>query len=383
MSRNINIDDDLQNDGFDDGRGAFTGGPKRKIQGLKAFVALMLIMCLGFLGWFGYEQYQRMNKPVEKKEPAAQTGANSLKAYKFDSEPADNEPQGNAGNAGTAGTASTGNAGSNTGGTNNGKPELTPEQKAMQRRLGKGFTQDGLAAAVADGGTTGEKPRRPQTSEGSSALSNSLNSSRRGRVMASMLLNPSLTVPQGKMIRCGTTTELDTTVPGMVSCLVSADVMSADNKVVLISKGAQVTGEVSGGIKDGQARVFVLWTRLRNPDQSIVYLDSPGTNRLGSAGVPGQVNSHFWERYGPALMLSVLSDAGSALVQSAANSGNSTNTNINLDNTSSTSDSMGREALKATLSIPPTLYAPQGDSVSIYVARDVDFSDVYALEMDH
>ena len=183
------------------------------------------------------------------------------------------------------------------------------------------------------------------------------------------------------MIRCGTTTELDTTVPGMVSCLVSLDVWSADNKVKLISKGAQVTGEVSGGIKDGQARVFVLWTRLRNPDQSIVYLDSPGTNRLGSAGIPGQVDSHFWERYGPALMLSIISDAGSALVQTAANSGSSSNTNVNLDNTSSTSDSMGREALRATLNIPPTLYDQQGDSVSIYVARDVDFSDVYSLEM--
>ncbi|MDU9042797.1 type IV secretion system protein VirB10 [Pseudomonas corrugata] len=379
MSRNIDIDDDLQNDGFEDGRGAFTGGPKRKIQGLKAFVALMLIMCLGFLGWFGYEQYQRMNKPPEKKEPAAQTGANSLRAYKFDSEPADNEAPRTADNATTAASAPSGN-GSNTGGTNNGKTELTPEQKAMQRRLGKGFTQDNLT--VAAGAATGEGARRPQTSESSSALSNSLNSSRRARVKASMLLNPSLTVPQGKMIRCGTTAELDTTVPGMVSCLVSADVMSADNKVVLINKGAQVVGEVSGGIKDGQARVFVLWTRLRNPDQAYVYLDSPGTNRLGSAGVPGQVNSHFWERYGPALMLSVLSDGGSALIQSAANSGNSTNTNINLDNTSSTGDSMGREALKATLSIPPTLYAPQGDAVSIYVARDVDFSDVYALEMN-
>ncbi|WP_116893111.1 type IV secretion system protein VirB10 [Pseudomonas savastanoi] len=381
MSRNIDIDDDLHDDGFDDGRGAFNGGPKRKVQGLKAFVALMLIMCMGFLGWFGYQQYQRLNQPAKQKEPAAQTGANSLKAHKFDSEPADDEPQGSTGNAATAGTASTGNTGA-TGTSDGNPPPETPEQRAMKRRLGKSFKEDSNVAAVADA-TGNERPGRPQTSENSSALSNSLNSSRRGRVMASMLLNPSLTVPQGKMIRCGTTTELDTTVPGMVSCLVSADVMSADNKVTLISKGAQVTGEVSGGIKDGQARVFVLWTRLRNPDQSVVYLDSPGTNRLGSAGIPGQVNSHFWERYGPALMLSVLSDAGSALVQTAANSGNNnTNTNINLDNTSSTSDSMGREALKATLSIPPTLYAPQGDAVSIYVARDVDFSDVYSLELN-
>ena len=378
MSRNIDIDDDLEKDGFEDGRGAFTGGPRRKVQGLRAFVVLMLLMALAFIGWFAYQQYQRLNPPPEAEQKATLRGANSLKEYKFDTNPGTETQTPAANRNSTAATSgATTNAGTNN--TNNGKPVLTPEQKAMQRRLGKAFASGN--ELVDNGAAEANGPRRPQSSDNSNALSNSLNSSRRERVKASMLLNPSLTVPEGKMIRCGTTTELDTTVPGMVSCLVSLDVWSADNKVKLISKGAQVTGEVSGGIKDGQARVFVLWTRLRNPDQSIVYLDSPGTNRLGSAGIPGQVDSHFWERYGPALMLSIISDAGSALVQTAANSGSSSNTNVNLDNTSSTSDSMGREALRATLNIPPTLYDQQGDSVSIYVARDVDFSDVYSLEM--
>lgn len=378
MSRNIDIDDDLEKDGFEDGRGAFTGGPRRKVQGLRAFVVLMLLMALAFIGWFAYQQYQRLNPPPEAEQKATLRGANSLKEYKFDTNPGTEKQTPAANTNSTAATSgATTNAGTNN--TNNGKPVLTPEQKAMQRRLGKAFASGN--ELVDSGAAEANGPRRPQSSDNSNALSNSLNSSRRERVKASILLNPSLTVPEGKMIRCGTTTELDTTVPGMVSCLVSLDVWSADNKVKLISKGAQVTGEVSGGIKDGQARVFVLWTRLRNPDQSIVYLDSPGTNRLGSAGIPGQVDSHFWERYGPALMLSIISDAGSALVQTAANSGSSSNTNVNLDNTSSTSDSMGREALRATLNIPPTLYDQQGDSVSIYVARDVDFSDVYSLEM--
>lgn len=376
MSRNIDIDDDLEKDGFEDGRGAFTGGPRRKVQGLRAFVVLMLLMALAFIGWFAYQQYHRLNPPPEAEQKATLRGANSLKEYKFDTNPG-TETQTPAANTTATTSGATTNSGTNN--TNNGKPVLTPEQKAMQRRLGKAFASGN--ELVDNGAAEANGPRRPQSSDNSNALSNSLNSSRRERVKASMLLNPSLTVPEGKMIRCGTTTELDTTVPGMVSCLVSLDVWSADNKVKLISKGAQVTGEVSGGIKDGQARVFVLWTRLRNPDQSIVYLDSPGTNRLGSAGIPGQVDSHFWERYGPALMLSIISDAGSALVQTAANSGSSSNTNVNLDNTSSTSDSMGREALRATLNIPPTLYDQQGDSVSIYVARDVDFSDVYSLEM--
>lgn len=70
-----------------------------------------------------------------------------------------------------------------------------------------------------------------------------------------------------------------------MKCTVSRDVYSADGTVKLIDKGAVVTGEQNSGIQNGQNRVFVLWSRLRNPDQTIVNLDSSGTNALGSAGV--------------------------------------------------------------------------------------------------
>ncbi|WP_235021331.1 TrbI/VirB10 family protein [Caballeronia telluris] len=126
------------------------------------------------------------------------------------------------------------------------------------------------------------------------------------RVMASTSKHPSLTVPAGTMIQCGTATELDTTVPGQIKCHVSQDVYSFDHKVRLIDKGATVVGEASGGIKSGQARVFALWTRLVNPDGVTINLNSLGTNALGSAGIPGQVDSHFWERFGPAILISII-----------------------------------------------------------------------------
>ncbi|MGH7121086.1 MAG: TrbI/VirB10 family protein, partial [Acetobacteraceae bacterium] len=37
-------------------------------------------------------------------------------------------------------------------------------------------------------------------------------------------------------------------------------------------------------------------------------------------------------------------------------------------------------ALEAQINIPPTLKKNQGDSVSIFVARDLNFSDVYKLQ---
>ncbi|WP_208605350.1 hypothetical protein [Pseudomonas saponiphila] len=44
-------------------------------------------------------------------------------------------------------------------------------------------------------------------------------------------------------------------------------------------------------------------------------------------------------------------------------------------------DSLAREVLRATINIPPTLTVNHGEAVSIFVPRDVDFSDVYGLEM--
>ncbi|WP_282446428.1 TrbI/VirB10 family protein [Escherichia coli] len=86
--------------------------------------------------------------------------------------------------------------------------------------------------------------------------------------------NMSMTIAKGTMIPCGTSTELDTTVPGMVSCRVTRDVYSLDGLVKLIDKGAFVTGQMNGGLKNGQARVFVLWERAVNPDGTFVNLDS-------------------------------------------------------------------------------------------------------------
>lgn len=118
----------------------------------------------------------------------------------------------------------------------------------------------------------------------------------------------------------------------------------------------------------------MLWERVVNPDGTFVNLDSAGTNSLGSSGVPGQVDSHFWDRFEGAVFISVLSDALQAGVAAAQN-GN----NIQFSNTQNNSQELASEALRATINIPPTLYDQQGDAISIYVVRDLDFSDIYSL----
>ncbi|SAL82334.1 type IV secretion system protein VirB10 [Caballeronia arvi] len=372
------------------GRDAFRSvvASRNRIQGMRAFVALMVILGLGLMGWI---MYQKLH-PRAGPEVQAKQISNMLPKYDFSTDPngAASPPLPASPAAAAAAPAQPQQPARAQAAA---KRELTPEEKAYQRRLGAdGSTVqdppqgrvDAVQRETASGGKSGLESGSGSApaSADSVALASRMNGVGIGRVMASTFKHPSLTVPAGTMIQCGTATELDTTVPGQIKCHVSQDVYSFDHKVRLIDKGAAVVGEASGGIKSGQARVFALWTRLVNPDGATINLNSPGTNSLGSAGIPGQVDSHFWERFGPAILISIISDLGDAGVQYAANKASNGGTNINFDNTSQTSDSLAREALAATINIPPTLYDQQGDHVAIFVRQDLDFSNVYELNSD-
>src|SRR5205085_1249217 len=89
--------------------------------------------------------------------------------------------------------------------------------------------------------------------------------------------------------------------------------------VVLLERGTKLVGETRGEVQQGAARLFVLWTEARTPTGVVVPLSSPGTDELGRSGLPGEVNRHFWDRFGAAILLTVLNGA----VQGAVNSQNS------------------------------------------------------------
>src|SRR6185369_2086107 len=86
-------------------------------------------------------------------------------------------------------------------------------------------------------------------------------------------------------------------VPGMSRCLLTRNVYSSDGKVLLLERGSRITGQYQGGMQQGKARIFVLWSRVETPKGVIVNLDSPGTDPLGRSGHEGYINTHFWERF--------------------------------------------------------------------------------------
>lgn len=179
---------------------------------------------------------------------------------------------------------------------------------------------------------------------------------------------------KGTNIACTLDTQIITTHAGFTRCLVSKDVYSANGKVLLLERGTKIIGEQTSALLQGQARVFVLWNEVETPNGVKVALASPSAGQLGAAGVGARVKYHFWQRFGGAIMISLIGDFGEN-ISNRRNKGNGQQ--ITFENTTEAAQDMATEALKNSINIPPTAYINHGTRINIMVARDVDFGQVY------
>jgi type IV secretion system protein VirB10 len=190
-----------------------------------------------------------------------------------------------------------------------------------------------------------------------------------GQVRATRLPDRNFLIVAGASIPCILQTAMDTATPGYVSCVIPRDVWSDNGAVVLLEKGAKVLGEHRSSLRQGQHRLFVLWTRAVTPAGVAIELASPAADPLGRAGFDGDLDTHFWARFGGALLLSIVDDGAYAVAGRDTGAGT----------TRLPSDAAG-VALQNSINIPPSLKKPQGSEVSIFVAQDFDFSSVYGLK---
>lgn len=223
--------------------------------------------------------------------------------------------------------------------------------------------QDGQDGYGAPGGQGGQ--------QGGESLASRLTPTRLNGVAANVLQNQPYLLTTGTLMPCVLQTAMDSTLPGFVTCVIPQDILGKTG-LTLLDRGTKVVGQFQGGIRQGVERMFVVWTRAETPQGVVINLDSPATDPLGRTGMDGAVNRHFWQRFGGAIVLSVVDGALIAGQQAVAKEGTVT---VNTGNTSSV---IG-DTLRGSTNIPPTIRKNQGELVSIFVARDLDFSSVYRV----
>ena len=198
---------------------------------------------------------------------------------------------------------------------------------------------------------------------------------------AQPLAHPDTVMTRGTYIRCVLETHIVTDVPGFTSCIVTEPVYSFTGKRLLLPKGSKVLGKYDR--ESDTERVAVVWDRVITPTGIDVNMASPGIDNLGGAGHPGYRDSHWGQRIGAALLISMLSDAFS---YEAAKHGPQTTTVTSgvavetpwQSNTAQTLQDLANQAVRRAANRPDTITINQGTVVYVYVARDIDFSGVLA-----
>lgn len=193
-------------------------------------------------------------------------------------------------------------------------------------------------------------------------------------VQARVLRTTGYTITEGTVIAGVLETAINSTLPGMVRAINSADVYSHDGSQLLIPKGSRLVGRYQSSVRRGQVRIFVMWTRIIRADGLSVLINSPGTDQLGRAGLEGDVDTHFFQIFGAAILLSII-DGGIELgIEMAREEGSGQRTVIQ-----SRPRGLNRAAelaLQDSIRIPPTIHVDQGTRINIIVARDLDFAAV-------
>lgn len=233
-------------------------------------------------------------------------------------------------------------------------PAPLPPAAAPRTAAGPPLVVDTTAPAPKPAGESGAAA--PALSESASLWG--------GRVRAGALSNRADTIPEGTLIPAVLETAFDSTSAGLARAIVSRDVRGFDGTRVLIPRGSRLIGEYEADVADGQKRALISWTRLIRPDGVTMALDSPATDTLGRGGVEAHVNNHTFHRLLNSILGTTL-DIGGAVATRVASG----------PVLIAAPGMLAGPAASARHSdrIVPTLTVPAGTSISVFVARDLEF----------
>ena len=191
---------------------------------------------------------------------------------------------------------------------------------------------------------------------------------------ATLIHNRASVIPQGAIIAAVLETPLNSDHPGLARALVSKDARGFDGSRVLIPRGSRLIGEFKADAAPGLRRVLVMWTRLIRPDGVAIRINSPAADSLGGAGIPGSVNTHFFERFAAAVLQSALAVGVNVASQQIPTNGN----NAVYVGLPSQASQLGQQ-LVPNVNRPNTIKVREGVQISVMVARDLDFGGTPAV----
>jgi type IV secretion system protein VirB10 len=176
---------------------------------------------------------------------------------------------------------------------------------------------------------------------------------------------------------------LNSELPGRAIAVVERPVFGEDQRWVLIPAGSRVIGQYRSGAKYGQSRLDIAWTRILRPDGVNINIEGAGADVMGRAGMPGDLDSRFAEKYGGSLLTSIIGAAGTwALAGKTTLSSSALGTTETLSPRAQAANRLGNDVdtlaqrmVQDNLDIRPVLTVPAGTRLVIVPTEDIWLRD--------
>ncbi|MDD5385308.1 MAG: TrbI/VirB10 family protein [Gallionella sp.] len=156
---------------------------------------------------------------------------------------------------------------------------------------------------------------------------------------------------------------------GKVVAQIDENVYGAHGAFVLIPAGSRAIGRYKATMKPGDERFDMFWSRIITPAGINIHLgNGEMTDAMGRAGITGDIDNRFWDRYGMALMVSTLGIAGSiAIPVTTANQA------VIVQQYGSASMNMAQQILDKNINLRPKITIQPGQPILISPSKDIWF----------
>lgn len=194
------------------------------------------------------------------------------------------------------------------------------------------------------------------------------------------VLSPFL-LRQGALLPCVLLTGINSDLPGLVQAQITQDVFDSPlGQHLLIPRGTKVIGQYASAPLLGQKRLMLAFNRVIFPDGKAMNLGAmPGTSQDGYSGFDAQVDTHFWQLMGNAILLGGIS-AGIAISVDDGSRDENGNLTLNGALTQGLGQSIGRvltNIIERNMTTSPTLSVQPGFVFNITLTKDIYFPSDY------
>ncbi|CAH2606365.1 TrbI/VirB10 family protein (plasmid) [Rhodovastum atsumiense] len=196
--------------------------------------------------------------------------------------------------------------------------------------------------------------------------------------VATRLPDRNLVLTEGTPIPCLPDAPITSDIEGAFRCKVPAAVYATSGAVALLDPGTWIVGRVGAGLRRGQRRLFAVMTRIETPQGCVVRLRAPVADALGQAGLDGDIDTHFFERFSAYLGMAFLDTALQAAVLAASNAGGRNN-GFQFYQFQQAGREGGQALFADQAAIPSTLSRGQAMPIVVRLTQDIDMRACFRL----